>query len=149
MAATGTSSDLTLDTLKDPKVREFVAGVEKSVAHYGDTALTFLANLQRADDAGAALSYVSAVVVEEKSIIDYNEGNPTGALESKGQHPEAEGAVGRDLPEGGHAEQRQPLRGPPCTVVGSRQAGRRRRFPDLPARACPAIDVHRRGVPLA
>jgi Ca-activated chloride channel family protein len=86
VAATGTSSDLTLDTLKDPRVREFVAGVEKSVAHYGDTALTFLANLQRADDAGTALGYVGAVAVEEKSVVDYNEGNPTGSLEAKGQH---------------------------------------------------------------
>ena len=86
VAATGTSSDLTLDVLKEPRVRDFVAGVEKSVAHYGDTALTFLTNLQRADDAGAALGYVSAVAVEEKSIVDYNEGNPTGDLETKGQH---------------------------------------------------------------
>ncbi len=86
VAATGTSSDLTLDTLKDPRVREFVAGVEKAVAHYGDTALTFLANLQRADDAGAALGYVSAVTVEEKSVVDYNNGNPTGDLETAGQH---------------------------------------------------------------
>jgi Ca-activated chloride channel family protein len=86
VAATGTSSDVTLDTLKDPRVREFVAGVEKSVAHYGDTALTFLANLQRADDAGTALGYVGAVAVEEKSVVDYNEGNPTGDLETKGQH---------------------------------------------------------------
>jgi Ca-activated chloride channel family protein len=86
VAATGTSSDLTLDALNEPRVRDFVAGVEKSVAHYGDTALTFLTNLQRADDAGAALGYVSAVAVEEKSIVDYNEGNPTGDLETKGQH---------------------------------------------------------------
>jgi Ca-activated chloride channel family protein len=86
VAATGTSSDLTLDVLKQPRVRDFVAGVEKSVAHYGDTALTFLTNLQRADDAGAALGYVSAVAVEEKSIVDYDEGNPTGDLETKGQH---------------------------------------------------------------
>jgi Ca-activated chloride channel family protein len=86
VAATGTSSDLTLDTLKDPRVREFVAGVEQSVAHYGDTALTFLTNLQRADDAGAALGYVSAVTVEEKSVVDYNDGNPTGDLETAGQH---------------------------------------------------------------
>ena len=88
VAATGTSSDLTLDTLKDPHVREFVAGVEQSVAHYGDTALTFLTNLQRADDAGAALGYVGAVAVEEKSVVDYNEGNPTGDLETKGRHGE-------------------------------------------------------------
>ena len=86
VAATGTSSDLTVDVLKEPHVRDFVAGVEKSVAHYGDTALTFLTNLQRADDAGAALGYVSAVAVEEKSIVDYNEGNPTGDLETKGEH---------------------------------------------------------------
>ena len=86
VAATGTSSDLTPDTLKDPRVRQFVAGVERSVAHYGDTALTFLTNLQRADDAGAALGYVSAVTVEEKSIVDYNNGNPTGDLETAGQH---------------------------------------------------------------
>jgi Ca-activated chloride channel family protein len=86
VAATGTSSDLTLDTVKDPRVRDFVAGVEKSVAHYGDTALTFLTNLQRADDAGAALGYVSAVAVEEKSVVDYNAGNPTGVLETVGQH---------------------------------------------------------------
>jgi Ca-activated chloride channel homolog len=86
VAATGTSSDLTLDTLKDPRVREFVADVEKSVTHYGDTALTFLANLQRADDAGSALGYVGAVTVEEKSVLDYNNGNPTGDLEMAGQH---------------------------------------------------------------
>ncbi len=86
VAATGMSSDLTLDTLKDPRVREFVAGVEKSAAHYGDTALTFLTNLQRADDAGAALGYVGAVTVEEKSVVDYNNGNPTGDLETAGRH---------------------------------------------------------------
>ena len=86
VAATGTSSDLTLETLKDPRVREFVAGVENSVAHYGDTALTFLTNLQRADDAGSGLGYVGAVAVEEKSVVDYNEGNPTGDLATKGQH---------------------------------------------------------------
>ena len=86
VAATGTSSDLTPDTLKDARVREFVAGVEKSVAHYGDTALTFLTNLQRADDAGSALGYVGAVTVEEKSVVDYNNGNPTGDLETVGRH---------------------------------------------------------------
>jgi Ca-activated chloride channel family protein len=86
VAATGTSSDLTLDTLKDPRVREFVAGIEKSVAHYGDTALTFLTNLQRADDAGSALGYVGAVTVEEKSVVDYNNGNPTGDLDTASQH---------------------------------------------------------------
>lgn len=86
VAATGTSSDLTLASVSDPRVRGFVAGVEKSVEHYGDTALTFLKNLQHADDAGAALGYVSAVAVEEKSVVDYNSGSPTGDLNAQGQH---------------------------------------------------------------
>ena len=88
VAATGTSSDLTMDSVRDPRVREFVAGVERSVAHYGDTALTFLTNLQRADDEGTALSYVGAVAVEEKSVVDYNDGNPDGNLATKGLHAE-------------------------------------------------------------
>jgi len=87
VAATGRSSDLTASDLADPKVRKFVAGVESGVLHYGDTTLTFLANLQRADDAGQSLGYVSAVAVEEKSVLDYNAGNPTGNPKTLGQHP--------------------------------------------------------------
>jgi Ca-activated chloride channel family protein len=86
VAATGTSSDLTLADLKDPAVREFAETVERSVIHYGDTTLTYLSNLQRADDAGAAMNYLSAVAVEEKSVLDYNAGNPTGDPATLGQH---------------------------------------------------------------
>jgi len=87
-AATGRSSDLTANDLADPQVRRFVADVERAVVHYGDTTLTFLANMQRADDQGAGLGYVSAVAVEEKSVIDYNSGNPTGNLATAGDHAE-------------------------------------------------------------
>ena len=85
-AATGTSSDLTDATLARPEVQDFVRGVEKSIVHYGDTTLTFLTNLQRADDRGAALSYISAVTVEENSLVAYNQGNPTGDPATLGQH---------------------------------------------------------------
>jgi Ca-activated chloride channel homolog len=87
-AATGHTSDLTARDVADPKVRAFVAGVEQSVVHYGDTTLTFLSNLQRADDRGAGLSYISAVAVEEKSVWDYNQGNPSGDPATLGKHPE-------------------------------------------------------------
>jgi Ca-activated chloride channel homolog len=87
VAATGRSSDLTVADLTDPKVRTFVTGVEHAVVHYGDTTLTYLANLQRADDAGAAMGYVSAVAVEEKSVLDYNGGNPSGDPATVGKHP--------------------------------------------------------------
>src|SRR5262249_1138476 len=53
-----------------------------AVVHYGDTTLTFLNNLYRADQRGAPLSYASAVAVEEKSVIDYNLGNPDGKLDA-------------------------------------------------------------------
>jgi len=86
-AATGTSSDLSAADLDKPDVRTFVKGVEQSIVHYGDNTLTFLTNLQRADDRGAALSYVSAVTVEENSLIGYNQGNPTNDPAKRGQHP--------------------------------------------------------------
>ena len=85
-AATQRSSDLSLKDLADPKVIAYVKAVEGSVVHYGDTTLTFLSNLQKADDKGQGLSYVSAVTVEEKSVWDYNQGNPTGDPKTLGQH---------------------------------------------------------------
>ncbi|HYY81253.1 MAG TPA: substrate-binding and VWA domain-containing protein [Actinomycetes bacterium] len=85
-AATGLASDLTSKDVASRKARAFVQGVERSVVHYGDTTLTFLSNLQRADDAGAGLSYISAVAVEEKSVWDYNQGNPTGDPATLGKH---------------------------------------------------------------
>ncbi|WP_436760465.1 extracellular solute-binding protein [Streptosporangium sp. V21-05] len=85
-AATGLSGDLSEKNVADAKARDFVRGVERSIVHYGDTTLTFLSNLQRADDAGAGLSYISAVAVEEKSVWDYNQGNPTGDPATLGKH---------------------------------------------------------------
>jgi len=85
-AATQRSSDLTAKDLADPKVLAYVKAVESAVVHYGDTTLTFLSNLQKADDRGQGLSYVSAVTVEEKSVWDYNQGNPTGDPKTLGKH---------------------------------------------------------------
>jgi Ca-activated chloride channel family protein len=85
-AATGLSSDLSIARIEEPEVQDFVRGVESSVVHYGDISLTFLANLQRADDRGEGLTYISAVTVEEKSVWDYNQGNPEGDPETLGDH---------------------------------------------------------------
>lgn len=86
-AATGLSSDLQADDLTAKATVDYVRAVESSVVHYGDTTLTFLSNLQKADDAGQGLTYVSAVTVEEKSVWDYNQGNPTGDPATLGDHP--------------------------------------------------------------
>lgn len=77
-AATGRSTDLTSADVRDPKVVSYVRSVEQSVVHYGDTTLTFLQNLYDAGNRGQGLSYISAVTVEEKSVWDYNQGNPSG-----------------------------------------------------------------------
>ena len=86
-AATGRSSDLTSADVRQPKVLDYVRGVESSVVHYGDTTLTFLQNLYDAGAKGQGLSYISAVTVEEKSVWDYNQGNPSGDPKTLGQQP--------------------------------------------------------------
>ena len=80
-AAAGKTTDLTLEDLNRPEVLDFARGVESAVVHYGDITNTFLNNLYRADARDTALTYVSAVAIEEKSIIDYNRGNPDGILD--------------------------------------------------------------------
>lgn len=89
-AATGRSSDLVAADITDPKVMDFVRSVESGVLHYADEAMKFLANLAEADAQGKAMSYVSAVVLQEQLVHLYNEGNPTGdrALFGKGRKPQ-------------------------------------------------------------
>ena len=85
-AATGKTSDLSLEDLDRPEVQAVRAGVESAIVHYGDITMTFLNNWFRNDVRGTSLTYVSAVAVEEKSVIDYNKGNPDGTL-SPGEEP--------------------------------------------------------------
>jgi len=79
-AATGKTSGLTVEDLNRTDVADFARSVENAVVHYGDITGTFLSNWYRADARGTALTYASAVAVEEKSILDYNSGNPDGEL---------------------------------------------------------------------
>jgi Ca-activated chloride channel family protein len=58
--------------VSDPRVVDFVRGVEGSVAHYTDTVANFLQHLQAAGD----LSYISAIAMEEQEVWQYNAGNP-------------------------------------------------------------------------
>jgi Ca-activated chloride channel family protein len=85
-AATGKVGDLSVEDLAKPEVQKFARGVESAVVHYGDTTLSFLNNWYRTDARGTSLTYTSAVAVEEKSLIDYNRGNPDGVLEA-GEEP--------------------------------------------------------------
>jgi Ca-activated chloride channel family protein len=85
-AAANKTADLSLEDVNRPEVEAFNRGVESAVVHYGDITLTFLNNWYRNDARGTALTYVSAVAVEEKSVIDYNAGNPDG-ITDPGEQP--------------------------------------------------------------
>lgn len=77
-AAAGKTDDLTAADLDVPEVEQFNRDIESAVVHYGQTTLTFLDNWYRNDIADQPGPYVSAVTVEEKSVIDYNRGDPAG-----------------------------------------------------------------------
>ncbi|RAY10728.1 VWA domain-containing protein [Actinomadura craniellae] len=85
-STTGTTGDLTPADIADRENRAFVHDLEKSIVHYGATTLTFLSNLQQADDRGQALSYISAVTVEEGAVWHYNQGNPAQDPATLGRH---------------------------------------------------------------
>ncbi|MDP1821283.1 MAG: substrate-binding domain-containing protein [Acidimicrobiales bacterium] len=85
-AANGKTSGLSIEDLAKPSTAEFASGVESAVVHYGDTTLTFMNNWFRADQRGNPFGYVSAVAVEEKSVIDYNRGDPDG-VRQEGEEP--------------------------------------------------------------
>ncbi|MEO7427809.1 MAG: extracellular solute-binding protein, partial [Acidimicrobiales bacterium] len=85
-AANGKTSGLSLEDLAKPTTQAFARGVESAVVHYGDITMTFMNNWFRADRRGNPFGYVSAVAVEEKTVIDYNSGNPDGILQ-EGEEP--------------------------------------------------------------
>ena len=59
---------LTTTDVSDPRVLDFVSGVESRVGHYTDTVATFTDQLRNAGD----LTYVSAVAMEEQEVWSYN-----------------------------------------------------------------------------
>jgi len=86
-ASAGKTEGLSGEDLAAPAVEESARAVESAVVHYGDTTLTFLNNWYRTDERGTSLTYVSAAAVEEKSVIDYNRGNPDGNTDA-GERPQ-------------------------------------------------------------
>lgn len=81
-ARTGTSGELAVPHIDDVGNQAFVKSIEQAAVHYGDTTLTFLAHLREADRTSPqkAMSYISAVTLEENTVAAYNAGYPCGAL---------------------------------------------------------------------
>ncbi|HZD37084.1 MAG TPA: substrate-binding domain-containing protein [Actinomycetes bacterium] len=78
LAVAGQGKPLTLEQLasKAPDLGLMMLEVSRSPGDETDTTSTLLANLRRADEAGDALRYISAVPLSEKSVWDYNQGKP-------------------------------------------------------------------------
>ncbi|MDR7183792.1 Ca-activated chloride channel family protein [Microbacterium trichothecenolyticum] len=73
--ASGKSADLTADDVAG--AAEFSRVFEECVIHYGDTTGKVLTRLYDETQNGAGGSgYVSAVALEETSLLNYNQGNP-------------------------------------------------------------------------
>jgi Ca-activated chloride channel family protein len=61
---------------KAPDLGLMLLEVSRAPGDETDTTSSLLANLRRADQAGDALKYLSAVPLSEKSVWDYNQGRP-------------------------------------------------------------------------
>jgi Ca-activated chloride channel family protein len=59
---------------------QFSKELESCVIHYGDTTGNVLDRVYKRDQNSQGLNYVSAIAVEETSVINYNLGNPTSRV---------------------------------------------------------------------
>lgn len=71
-ALSRTDGELTVGDL--PHVAADMTALESATVHYGRYMETFVDNLYQADAEGNGLSYVSAIAMEEKVLLDYNRG---------------------------------------------------------------------------
>jgi Ca-activated chloride channel homolog len=67
LVAAGKTEGLTLADVERPPVRKYVGDIQRSVVHYGDTTLFFAEQMARYGP-----TYVSAVAMEEVTVLDFN-----------------------------------------------------------------------------
>jgi len=72
--AAGSIADLTAAEVEDPAVQSTVHENEKSTSHYMATPEHFLWHARQAEASGSSADFLSAVIVDEKSVWDYNRG---------------------------------------------------------------------------
>ncbi|MGW9183417.1 substrate-binding domain-containing protein [Agromyces sp. NPDC055661] len=73
-SAAGSVADLTADQIEDEKITDEVRQHELSTSHYMATPEHFLWHARQAADNGSVADFLSAVIVDEKSVWDYNRG---------------------------------------------------------------------------
>jgi Ca-activated chloride channel family protein len=73
-SASGSMGELTRDEVLDPDVTEEVRQHELATSHYMATPEHFLWHARQSEDKGSVADFLSAVIVDEKSVWDYNRG---------------------------------------------------------------------------
>lgn len=73
-AATGNQTSFTVNQVNSPATVKKVAAAELTISHYMTTPEQFLVRARQADSQGAISGFLSAVIVDEKSVWDYNRG---------------------------------------------------------------------------
>lgn len=73
-SAAGSLADLTVDQIEDADITDEVRQHELSTSHYMATPEHFLWHARQSEDAGSVADFLSAVIVDEKSVWDYNRG---------------------------------------------------------------------------
>ena len=90
--STGKREGLTVADVVRPAVRAKVRAIQQSIVHYGDTSAFFLEQLQ-----AHGPGYVSAVAMEEVTLLEYNRTRPPGSMPLVAVYP-AEGTFDFDNP---------------------------------------------------
>lgn len=72
--AAGAMTDFTAAQVQDPAVQAEVHENETATSHYMATPEHFLWHARQAEASGSAADFLSAVIVDEKSVWDYNRG---------------------------------------------------------------------------
>ena len=88
--ASGSIEDLSASSVADPAVQDTVREHELATSHYMATPEHFLWHARQADEKGSAADFLSAVIVDEKSVWDYNRGitSRDGITRVEGTPPE-------------------------------------------------------------
>ncbi len=73
-SAAGSVSDLTSDQVVDEEVSGQVREYELATSHYMATPEQFLWHVRQSDEHGSVADFLSAVIVDEKSVWEYNRG---------------------------------------------------------------------------
>lgn len=82
-AASGKTKDLTVDDVNASA--DFSKSFESGAIHYGDTTGKVLTTLYNKTQNGSDGNYVSAVALEETSLVNYNKGNPDSHVVQPGE----------------------------------------------------------------